>query len=105
MEYLYNYTLVDKLSNYDVATGVWSGFMRYSYDKDSGTWIASVYRNSTCRDNETREYSSIEDETFKDACTLTLDEVKAMGIDKNANSDPASYYNYDMTVPPGTKVN
>lgn len=105
MEYLYNYTPVDKLSNYDAATGVWSGFMRYNYDKDSGTWIASVYTGTTCRNKTTYQYYAVDDEDFKAACTLTLEDVKAMGIDRNANSDPASYYNYDMTVPPGTKVN
>lgn len=104
-KYLYNYNSIDKASDYDAETGVWSGFMRYSYDSSSGTWIAAVYRNSKCYDSEKREYSPIDDEEFKAACTLTLEDVKAMGIDKNANSNPESYYNYDMTVPPGTKVN
>lgn len=104
-EYLYDYSGIDKESRYNADTGVWSGFTKYSYDKESGTWIASVYKNSVCRDHETYEYSYIEDEDFKKACTLTLEEVKAMSVDRNANLDPVTYYNYDMTVAPGTKVN
>lgn len=104
-EYLYNHNTIDKAENYNEATGVWSGFMRYDYDKESNTWIAVLYRNSTCRDKETMQTSSIEDEAFKDVCELTLQEVKAMSIDRNANTDSKGYYNYDMTVSQGTKVN
>lgn len=103
-QYLYNYNTIDKIKTYDASTGVWSGFMRYNYDAESNAWIASVYTNSRCKDTETYKYSSIEDEEFKAACTLTLDDVKAMMVDRNANVDPTSYYNYDMTVSPGTKV-
>lgn len=103
-EYLYDYSTIDKVSEYDASTGVWSGFMKYSYDGNSKTWIASVYNRSTCYDKDTYKYSSIDDKDFKDACTLTLDEVKAMSVDGNANTDPKSYYNYDMTVSPGTEV-
>lgn len=103
-QYLYNSRSIDKATNYNASTGVWSGFTRYNYDKESNTWIANVYTNSSCRDTQTYTSSSIDDEAFKAACTLTLEEVKAMMIDKNANTDPVSYYNYDMTVSPGTKV-
>lgn len=98
-------TPLNTASNYDKDTGIWKGFMKYEYDKISGTWIASLYGQSVCYEEETGQYSPIEDEEFKDALTLTLDEVKAMSVDRNANSDPTSYYIYDMTAPPGTKVN
>lgn len=104
-KYLYNYRDIEQYAGYDAETGVWSGFTRFNYDKDTGTWICSIYSNSNYYDSETRQYMPIEDEDFKKACTLTLDEVKDMGIDRNADVDPVSYYNYDMTVEPGTKVN
>lgn len=102
--YLYNYSPIEQASKYNASTGVWSGFTRFNYDSDSNTWIASIYNNSKYRDTTTGRYVSIEDEAFKAACTLTPEEVAAMNIDRNANIDPASYYIYDMTVSPGTKV-
>lgn len=90
--------------NYDKSTGVWSGFMQYSYDAKSNTWIASVYRESKYWDTESGTYLPIEDEDFKAACTLTLEEVEAMQVDRNSNVEPGSYYIYDMTMPPGTRV-
>lgn len=101
--YLYNYHTIDQASEYDPQTGTWSGFTRYNYHADSNTWIASVYNNATYYDESSRSYKPIEEEAFKDACTLTQEEVAAMNIDCNANIDPTSYYIYDMTVAPGTK--
>lgn len=104
-EYSYNSGSIDKVSNYNADTGVWSGFMTYYYDEDSHTWISPVYNRSRCYDVAEGKYSLIDEEDFKDACILTPEEVKAMGVDAYTNVDPESYYNYDMTVPPGTKVN
>lgn len=102
---LYNYREISSATNYDPVTGVWNGFIRYNYDEESGTWISNIYTNSQRWDEESRTYIKIEDEDFKAACTLTAEEVAEMQIDRNANEDPVSYYNYDMTVEPGTKVN
>lgn len=103
-QYKYQYRDIDQLENYDADTGVWDGFTWYQYDPATQTWTTQIYTYSMCFDEATGQYSAIEDAAFKDACILTKDEVKAMGIDKNANIDPVSYYNYDKTVPPGTKV-
>lgn len=103
-KYYYNYSSIDNATNYDANTGVWSGYVRYNFDSESNTWISDIYTSSRCYDTETRTYTNIEDAAFKEACTLTAEEVKAMQVDKNANLDPTSYYNYDMTVEPGTKV-
>lgn len=105
--YTYNNRSLSEIPNYDAETGVWSGFTKFNYNADSGTWVTNLnfYDNIYYYDAETRRYRKVEDEDFKRACTLTLEDVKAMDIDRNANVDPTSYYNYDMTVPPGTKVN
>ncbi len=107
-KYVYNYSDIEEADDYDSSTGVWKGLTYFFYDKDSDTWIASIYNRSKCvEDNDNnsyyRNYTVIDDEEFKDACTLTRDEVKAMNIDRNANTDPAEFYYYDMVHKPGTK--
>lgn len=102
-EYLYQGTPIEEISSYDPKTGIWSGFTKFSYDEYSGTWIASVYDDTICRDENTKEYLAIEGD-FADACILTLDEVKNMSVDRNTNSDPETFYRYDSIVPPGTKA-
>ena len=107
-KYVYNYSDIEEADDYDSSTGVWKGLTYFFYDKDSDTWIASIYNRSKCvEDNDNnsyyRNYTDIDDEEFKDACTLTRDEVKAMNIDRNANTDPAEFYYYDMVHKPGTK--
>lgn len=103
-KYLYNGVDIYSIPRYDADTGIWKGLMEYKYDKKSGNWISYIYSQFSYED-ENRNSHTIEDPEFKDAMILTPDEVKAMNIDRNANTDPVSYYNYDGTVPPGTKVN
>ena len=96
-EYKYNYTELSKVTNYDMSTGVWKGYTYFYYDSESGNWIASVYKsikynNTLCDDPD-----------FVDACTITAEEIPAMGIDANADTDPAEFLIYDMTTEPGTK--
>ena len=100
--YVYNYGDIKNAYNYDSSTGVWKGYTYFNYDKDSDTWIASIYSASKCVDDN-YNYTAIDDKEFKDACTLTREEVKAMNIDRNANTDPGSFYYYDMVDKPGTK--
>lgn len=107
IRYLYRnsqryYDSIENIPEYNADTKVWSGFTKYKYDWKSGTWIASVYKNAICRNKTIGEQGPIEDGVFVDACTLTLEEVKAMSIDRNADIFPTSFYQYDMTVPPGT---
>ncbi|MCR5701645.1 MAG: leucine-rich repeat domain-containing protein [Lachnospiraceae bacterium] len=98
--YLYNYSSIDKATNYNKETGVWSGFTTFNYDKESKTWKASILNSITYRaDNK---YNKIEDQDFVDTCTITMDEAKEMEIDKNTNTEPECYYIYDMVTPPGT---
>lgn len=103
-KYTYQYKDITKVNEYDASTETWSGFTNYEYDSKTQTWIATIYKYSKSYDMTSGQYSSINDEAFINACTLTREEVKAMDIDKNANSDPAVYYNYDRTVFPGTKI-
>ncbi|MCR5203222.1 MAG: hypothetical protein K6D02_09080 [Lachnospiraceae bacterium] len=99
--YYYNYTAIDKLTNYNPETGVFKGYVKYYYDSDSGNWISSIYTGSKYYDSG---YKAIEDEDFKAACTLTLEDVKAMNVDGNCDKDPDEFFIYDMESEPGTKV-
>lgn len=103
-KYLYKGSDIYSVSGYDADTGIWKGLMTYKYDKKSGNWISDIYSQFGYEDENGNSHL-IEEPEFKDAMTLTLDEIKTMNIDRNANIDPVSYYNYDGTVPPGTKVN
>ncbi len=100
--YLYNYSDIGRCAAYNAVTGIWKGFTRFDYDASKGVWVASIYGRSQCREGNSYRYVPIEDEDFKDACTLTRAEVLAMGIDRNADTDPAGYYIYDMGTTPGT---
>ena len=40
---------------------------------------------------------------YLDGCTITMDEAKAMKLDKNTNKDPSSFLIYDRVTKPGTK--
>ena len=96
--YYYNYSK-GLPSNYNASTGKWSGYTRYSYDSASGNWIAEQYNSLKYYEGG---YKTLVDETFVDACTLTPAEVSAMGVDRNADVDPASFLIYDMKTAPGT---
>ncbi len=106
VKYYYQYNEIGKIARYNAQTGVWSGFTRYRYDKDSDTWIADVYQSTRYQEknNTGYNYKQVDDATYKKACTLTREQVKAMQIDRNKDVDPSTYYIYDMTVQPGTKV-
>lgn len=57
--YLYNYDDIGQYSAYNAATGVWSGFTCFDYDEACGTWIASIYKQSKCRDENSYQYVPI----------------------------------------------
>lgn len=98
--YYYEYNTMDKVSRYNAETGVWSGFMTYSFDSESQTWTADILNYIMYREGNT--YKSIEDQNFIDACTITMDEALAMNLDANTNQEPKSYYIYDQVTSPGT---
>ena len=100
--YTTRYGNISEVDDYNMDTHVWSGYTYFYYDSESGNWIADKYYNAHCY-QEGEGWSYIEDEAFKDACTLTKEEVLAMGVDKNANVKPKEFYIYDELTPPGTK--
>lgn len=107
VKYYYQYSEMDQTVRYDAQTGVWSGFTRYRYDKDSDSWIADIYQSTQYREkteNGWGRYNKVDDAAYKKTCTLTREQVQAMQIDRNKDIDPSTYYIYDMTVQPGTKV-
>ena len=98
--YYYNYTSMDKVKNYDPATGVWSGFTTYRYDSESQTWKANILYSVKYRDGYS--YKDIDDQDFIDACTITMEEALAMNLDANTDKEPGSFYIYDRVTEPGT---
>lgn len=102
-DYKYNGYYLNKYDKYDPETGTWSGYYYFRYDKDSDCWISGIYSSLTYYDTGKKEYLKCEDKDFKDALTLTRDEIKEMGIDANADQNPSEFLIYDMTEEPGTK--
>ncbi|MDE6625043.1 MAG: leucine-rich repeat domain-containing protein [Lachnospiraceae bacterium] len=98
--YYYNYNTMDKVSQYDTETGVWSGFMTYRYDSESQTWKASILNSIKYREGYT--YKSIDNQNFIDACTITMEEALTMNLDANTDKEPESYYIYNGVTSPGT---
>ena len=98
--YYYNYNTMDKVSQYNTETGVWSGFMMYRYDSESQTWKSDILNYIKYR--EDYSYKSIEDQNFIDACTITMDEALEMNLDANTDKEPENYYIYDRVTSPGT---
>lgn len=98
--YYYNYDTMDRVSQYNTETGVWSGFMTYLYDSESQTWKAEILDDIKYR--EDYNYKSIEDQNFIDACTITMNEALAMNLDANTDKEPESYYIYNRLTSPGT---
>ncbi len=99
--YYYNYETMDKVSRYDAETGTWSGFMVYRYDSASQTWKADIL-NCIKYCTEDYKYENIDDQSFIDACTITMDEALAMNLDANTDKEPSSYYIYNQVTSPGT---
>ena len=96
------YKDIKNFPEYDAETGVWHDYVHFKYHSDTQTWVATIYETTKYWDSENRRHCEINDPTYVDACTLTLEEAKAMGIDRNANTDPSSYYNFNRRVEPGT---
>lgn len=104
--YYYNGQTMDKVSRYNAETGIWSGFMTYRYDSKSQTWKATDLLNCIRYFNEdNKQYKSIDDPYFVDACTITMEEALAMNLDANTDKEPSSYYIYDQVTSPGTYKN
>jgi hypothetical protein len=85
---------------YDVSTGVWKGFTTFSYDSTNNVWKPSFL--SSIKYKEDGKYKALDDQTFIDAATITMEEALAMNIDANTDKEPGSYYIYDRVTEPGT---
>ncbi len=100
---------LDNNLGYDPETGVWKGFSYFKYDVNTNSWnfyyfhsydgarvsiTNGLYVGNT--DNE------LTDAGFIDACEITLEEAKSMGVDKNNNVEPPEFLIYDQTEEPGT---
>ena len=105
-KYEYNWHDLSE-AGYDSAKGIWKGFSRFYYDSSTKTWKSSLLDEIYYYDYSIYDYVYLKDdptygEAFVDACTITMEEAKAMNIDCNTDTDPTEYYIYDMTVEPGT---
>ena len=94
---------------YDVSKGVFSGFTTFYYDANTDSWKPRDFeaRDFLIYDYDTRTATYLKDDptygpALVDALTITHDEALKMGLDKNTNKDPSSYYIYDCTAEPGT---
>lgn len=103
LKYYYDGTEISKLdsSKYDNDSGTWAGYMKFIYESSSDAWVSNILNHITCKDASGNR-SEVSD-SFKSACTLTADELNAMGVDRNKNNPPSDFLIYDMTVQPGTK--
>lgn len=98
--YYYDGNTMDNVSRYNMETGVWSGFVKYSYYEKKQIWRADILNKVMYRENKTLK--DIEDQNFIDACVITMDEAFAMGLDANTDREPEDYYIYDQVTSPGT---
>lgn len=98
--YYYNGKEISKSTAYDATTGVWSGFTRFTYDSTANAWTPSFLSGLTYK--EDGKSKKIDDQTFIDAATITLEEAKTMNLDANTDKEPANYYIYDRVTEPGT---
>ena len=90
-------------NDYDPETGIWKGYITFTYDQLSGNWIASGFAGRVFYKDADGVRRKLESEEYINAITITREEAKAMGVDRNTNVDPTDYYIYDMVTPPGTK--
>lgn len=101
--FYYNGETMDKVSRYNAETGKWSGFMTYRYNSENQTWKATDLLNCiTYIDEDNKQRKWLDDPSFVDACTITMDEALAMNLDANTDKEPSSYYIYDQVTSPGT---
>ena len=94
---------------YNAKTGKWKGYYTYTYDASSKSWILnefmSDYNNGIYYYDEDGNRVSLNSKDYLDEITITMDEAKAMKLDKNTNKDPSSFLIYDRVTKPGTKGN
>ena len=103
-QWKYNGTNIGELPEYDAASGTWNGYVRYRYQKDQQRWLADFNYSLYYYDDEGYQYHyADESPEMLEALSLTKDQVTAMKVDRNANTDPSSYKIFDMKSAPGTK--
>ena len=89
---------------YDSTTGKFKGYYTYYYHADKEAWDLNDFTGYVFYKDENGKEVYIDDnEEFKDSLTITMEEAKAMNLDKNTNVDPSSFLIYDMKSEPGTK--
>jgi len=96
----YGYTNIDSADGYDKATGTWKGFTTFRYDAENKVWKADILNKAYYKKDG--NYVMIDDPDFIEACTLTMEEAKAMKVDRNTNVTPQNFLIYDMKSKPGT---
>ncbi len=100
-KYLYWYEDIGT-DRYDPATGIWKGYTTFNYDAGTKTWKSEFLENIQYRSEDGWDYFNIDDQSFIDACTITMEEALSMNLDRNTDTAPSSYYIYDMEGDPGT---
>ncbi len=92
---------------YDPKTGKWPGYTTFTYNSESKSWTAEGFDPENSYNSiyykEDGKIVKLDTEEFLDSITITMDEAKAMKIDRNTNKDPSSFLIYDRKSKPGTK--
>ena len=91
------------IEGYDPETGVWEGYTTFVYDSASGNWISYDIQSRIYYWDENGQWHDGDTEEILKGITITLEEAKALKVDRNTNVAPKEYYVYDMETPPGTK--
>lgn len=99
--YYYGLTPVSE-SGYNAKTGKWKGYTTFTYDESSKSWRNYELENIIYYDKNNNPVK-LTNSKYLDGCTITMDEAKAMKLDKNTNKDPSSFLIYDRVTKPGTK--
>ena len=99
---------------YDSETGIWHGFMTFSFDYNSNSWKPSLfesYDTSEIKDfndiyywDENGDKHKINDFDSFNNFEITIEQAKDMQLDYNTNSAPKEYYIFDTTAEPGTYI-
>lgn len=80
----------------------------FQYNTSDNIWIASSNAFDAGCAGYQKMVAFVEDgqidAKYLDMVTLTLDEVKALEVDRNTNTVPDDYYIYDGTTQPGTSI-
>lgn len=88
---------------YDPATKTWKGIVIYYYSTKENAWVPSLPMEFFYYDENHNYVAGSDDPALIETLKLTVDDVREMRVDRNTNTDPASFKIYDMQSPPGTQ--